>query len=139
MAVVQSSAKATTRKSGNVISAAMLPAVSRPLRPKQVRAATSLVSGQQGKDVAAMLGVAPETLSRERRPEFKALVHELLQDTIDSARLGLVSVSLCAESVEHLKCLIRSLHDQTSLAAIALVLSKAGPMLHAIDAQRQGT
>jgi hypothetical protein len=75
MAVVQSSATSTMKKSARAGSVAMLPVVSRLLRPKQVRAATLLVMGQQGKDVASTLGVALETLSGwKQRPEFEALM-----------------------------------------------------------------
>jgi hypothetical protein len=134
MAVVQSSAKAIP-DARNVAAVVALP-MSRALRPKQVRAATLLVLGQQGKDVAATIGVAPETLSRWRqRPEFEALMHELLRDTIDSARFGLVS--LCAESVEHLRGLVRSFDDETALKAISLVLSKVGPVLAVVGKEMQ--
>jgi transposase-like protein len=100
-------------------------------RPKQVLAAMMLVQGQQAKQVAATLGIAPETLSRWRhRPEFEALMRELLQDTVDATRLGLVS--LCAESIVHLRGLVRSFSDDTALKAITLVLGKVGPVLGVI-------
>lgn len=106
----------------------------RDLRPKQVLAASMLVQGQQAKQVAATLGIAPETLSRWRhRPEFEALMRELLQDTVDATRLGLLS--LCAESIEHLRGLVRSFSDATSLKAITLVLGKVGPVLGVIGTE----
>ena len=136
MAVVQSSAREIPEDVTNVTSIAMLPVVSRPLRPRQILAATMLVQGQQAKQVAATLQICPETLSRWRqRPEFEALMHELLRDTIDSARFGLVT--LCAESVEHLRGLVRAFDDQTALKAISLVLSKVGPVLGVIGSEMQ--
>lgn len=108
--------------------------VVRELRPKHVLAATLLVQGRQGKDVAKALNVAEETISRWRhRPEFQALMRELLHETIDATRLGIVS--LCAESIDHLRGLVRSFNDDTSLKAIALVLGKVGPVLGVIGEQ----
>lgn len=110
--------------------------VVRDLRPKQVLAATLLVQGRQGTEVAKALNLSPETISRWRhRPEFQALMRELLQETIDATRLGIVS--LCAESIEHLRGLVRSFDDGTSLKAITLVLGKVGPVLGVIGAEAQ--
>lgn len=108
--------------------------VVRELRPKQVLAATLLVQGRQGKEVAKALNVSEETISRWRhRPEFQALMRELLQETIDATRLGIVS--LCAESILHLRGLIQSFSDETSLKAITLVLGKVGPVLGVIGTE----
>jgi len=102
--------------------------VVRELRPKQVLAATLLVQGQQGKAVAKALNLSPETISRWRhRPEFQFLMRQLLQETIDATRLGIVS--LCAESIEHLRGLVKSFNDETSLKAITLIMAKVGPVL----------
>jgi Homeodomain-like domain len=104
------------------------------LRPRQVLAASLLVQGRRGKDVAAALGVSAETVSRWRQlPEFQALMHRLLQETIDTARLGIVA--LCAESIEHLRGLIRSFDDDKAMNAIALVLGKAAPVLGVIGTE----
>lgn len=106
--------------------------VVRDLRPKQVLAASLLVQGRQGKEVAQMVGVSPETISRWRQQAgFQSLMHRLLQETVDAAKLGLVS--LCAESILHLRGLIQSFNDGTSLKAITLVLGKVGPVLGVIS------
>ena len=110
------------------------PVVVEGLRPRQVIAANLLVQGRRGKDVAAALGVSAETVSRWRqRPEFQALMHRLLPETIDTTRLGIVS--LCAESIEHLRGLLRSLDDATALKAITLILSRVAPVLSVIGAE----
>ena len=102
--------------------------------PRQVAAARMLIEGRLGKDVAVAIGVSPETISRWRhRPEFEALMRELLQDTVDATKLGLVS--LCAESIVHLRGLVRSFDDQTSLKAITLILGKVGPVLGIIGGE----
>jgi hypothetical protein len=104
------------------------------LRPRQVLAANLLVQGRRGKDVAAALGVSAETVSRWRQlPEFQALMHRLLQETIDTTRLGIVA--LCAESIEHLRGLIRSFDDDKAMKAITLVLGKAAPVLGVIGSE----
>lgn len=110
--------------------------VVRELSPRHVRAATLLVQGRQGKEVAIALNVAEETISRWRhRPEFQALMRQLLQETVDATRLGIVS--LCAESIDHLRGLVRSFNDDTSLKAITLVLGKV-PQLHDATAPEAG-
>ena len=108
--------------------------VVRELAPRQVRAAMLLVEGRRGTEVAKALNVAPETISRwRRRPEFQALTRELLQETVEATRLGIVS--LCAESIDHLRGLVRSFNDDTSLKAITLVLGKVGPVLSVVGAE----
>lgn len=109
------------------------------LRPRQVLAATCLVQGRRGKDVAAALGVSAKTVSRWRQlPEFQGLMHRLLQETIDTTKLGMVA--LYAESIEPLRGLIRSFDDGTAMKAITLVLGKVGPVLDVIGAElRQPT
>jgi len=108
--------------------------VVRELRPKQILAATLLVQGQQGRVVAKALNLSEETISRWRhRPEFQALMRQLLQETIDATRLGIVS--LCAESIDHLRGLVRSFNDETSLKAITLVLGRVGPVLGVIGTE----
>jgi hypothetical protein len=86
-----------------------------------------------------MVGVSPETISRWRQQTaFQGLMHRLLQETVDAAKLGLVS--LCAESILHLRGLIQSFSDDTSLKAITLVLGKVGPVLGVIGTEvRQPT
>lgn len=104
------------------------------LRPKQVHAAMMLVEGRMAKDVAAFLEVSPETVSRWRtQPAFQVLMHQLLQDSIDATKFGLVS--LFADSIMQLRCLVNAIEDETALKAIALLFSKAGPMLTAINAE----
>jgi hypothetical protein len=101
------------------------------LRPKQVLAATLLVQGQQGRQVAKVLNVSEETVSRWRhRPEFEALMRELLREHIDSVRLGLIALS--GEAIGQLHNLINAFSDQTSLKACALVLNRVGPLLGVI-------
>lgn len=108
------------------------------LRPRQVRAAQMLIEGRRGKDVAAAVGVSPETVSRwKAQPEFEEFTRLLLQDSVDATRLGIVS--LCAESIEHLRGLVRSFNDQTALKAITLVLGKVGPVLGVISAETATT
>lgn len=61
----------------------MLPVVP-GLRPKQVLAATMLAEGRMAKEVALLLEVSPETVSRWRaQPAFQLLVRELLQESIE--------------------------------------------------------
>jgi hypothetical protein len=87
-----------------------------------------LIEGRLGKDIAKALNVSPETISRWRHTEaFEALMRELLQESVDATRLGLVS--LCAESIVHLRGLVRSFDDRTSLKAITLLLNRAAPVL----------
>jgi hypothetical protein len=106
----------------------------RSLAPRQVLAAQMLAQGRRGIEAAKALNVSEETVSRWRqRPEFQALMREMLQQTVDATRLGLVS--LCAESIEHLRGLVRSFDNKTSLAAITLVLAKAAPVLGVIGAE----
>jgi len=87
--------------------------------------------------------LATSTISRNERPRSgpfffsvllcKDLTHDLLMQSVDAARMGLVS--LCAESVDHLRGLVRSFHDGTSLKAITLILTKAGPVLGLANAE----
>lgn len=106
----------------------------RNLSPRQVLAAQMLAQGWRGIEVAKALNMSEETVSRWRqRPEFQALMRQLLQETIDATRLGIVS--LCAESILHLRGLIRSLDNDTSLKAITLILSRVGPVLGVIGAE----
>ena len=110
------------------------PFLVRNLSPRQVLAAQMLAQGRRGIEVAKALSVSEETVSRWRqRPEFQALMRELLQETIDATRLGIVS--LCAESILHLRGLIRSIDNDTSLKAITLVLGKVAPVLGVIGAE----
>ena len=60
-------------------------------------------------------------------------MHTLLQESIDSTKLGIVA--LCSESVEHLRGLIRSFSDATALKAITLILNKVGPVLGVVGAE----
>jgi hypothetical protein len=70
---------------------------------------------------SATNGVSPEAISRYKaQPEFEALIRDLLEDSVDATRLGIVR--LCAESIDHLRGLIRSFSEATSLKAITLVL-----------------
>lgn len=104
------------------------------LRPKQVLAATLLVQGQQGRQVAKALNVNEETVSRWRhRPEFQALMRELLQEHIDTVRLGLISLS--GEAIAQLHHLINAFSDQTALKACSLVLNRVGPLLGVIGGE----
>jgi hypothetical protein len=106
------------------------------LRPKQVLAAMMLVEGRMAKDVAQYLHVSPETVSRWRsHAAFQLLMGDLLQESIDATRLGLVS--LCSESILHLRGLIWALDDKTALKAISLLFSKAGPVLAAVSSEVQ--
>ena len=59
-------------------------------------------------------------------------MRELLQEHIDAARFGMVS--LCSEAVENLRCLLHSKNDETRLKAIAFVFSKLGNGLGMADA-----
>lgn len=106
----------------------------RCLSPRQVLAVQMLAQGRRGIEVAKALNLTEETVSRWRqRPEFQALMRDLLQETIETTRLGMVSLS--AESIEHLRGLVRSFNDQTALKAISLVLGKVGPVLGVIGAE----
>ena len=106
------------------------------LRPKQVKAAMMLVQGRMAKEVAVTLHVSPETVSRWRvQPAFQLLVRELVQDSIEATKLGLVS--LFAESIVQLRGLIYGLDDPHALKAISLLFSKAGPVLAAMNAEVQ--
>jgi hypothetical protein len=106
------------------------------LRPKQVKAAMMLVQGRMAKEVAVFVGVSPETVSRWRvQPAFQLLIRELLQESIDATKLGLVS--LFAESIVQLRGLIQGFDEQNALKAINLLFNKAGPVLAAINAEVQ--
>jgi len=106
------------------------------LRPKQVLAAMMIVEGRMAKEVAQYLRVSPETVSRWRAlPAFQALVRDMVQDSIDATKLGLLS--LCSESIGHLRGLIRGMDDEMALKAITLLFSKAGPVLAAMSAEVQ--
>ena len=112
--------------------------VVRELRPRQILAARMLIEGRLGKDVAAAIGVSPETVSRwKAQPEFQDFTRLVLQDTIDATRLGIVS--LCAESIEHLRGLVRSFNDQTALKEITLILGKVGPVLGVVGEEIRAT
>jgi len=112
------------------------PPVVAGLRPKQVRAAMLLTEGWMAKEVARVMKVAPETVSRWRsQPAFQLLIRALLHDVIEAARLGLVS--LCSESIAHLRGLMSAIDEKTQLKAISLLFSKAGPLLAAISAEVQ--
>lgn len=112
--------------------------VVRELRPRQVQAANLLVQGMQGKEVAMVMKVAEETVSRWRQqPEFQALMRDLLQESVDATKLGLVS--LCVESIVHLRGLVRSFDDATALKAISLILGKVGPVLGVIGTDLAST
>jgi hypothetical protein len=104
------------------------------LRPRQVLAATLLIQGRQGKDVAATLKVAEETVSRWRQQDaFQALMGELLQQHVDAMRLNMIA--LTGEAITHLRYLVNGFSDDISLKACALALNKAGPILSAIGAE----
>ena len=107
------------------------------LRPKQVRAAMMLVEGRMAKEVAWHLHVSPETVSRWRNePEFQLLIQDLLRESIDATKLGLLS--LFSESIVHLRQIMSVINDDaTQLKAISLLFSKAGPVLAAISAEVQ--
>lgn len=105
--------------------------VVRELRPRQVLAARMLIEGRLGKDVAAAIGVSPETVSRwKAQPEFQEFTRLLLQDSVDAARLGLVA--LTGEAIGQLHNLLNSFSDAISLKACALVLGKAAPIIGVI-------
>ena len=92
--------------------------------------------GRAKKEVAFFLHVSPETVSRWRvQPAFQLLIRELLQESIDATKLGLVS--LFAESIVQLRGLIYGLDDQNALKAISLLFNKAGSVLAAINAEVQ--
>lgn len=106
------------------------------LRPKQVQAAMMLVQGRMAKDVAVFVGVSPETVSRWRtQPAFQLLIRELLQESIDTTKLGLVS--LFAESIQRLGQVMFNLDDEMALKGINLLFTKAGPLLAAMNAEVQ--
>ena len=106
------------------------------LRPKQVQAAIMLVQGRMAKEVAVFVGVSPETVSRWRaQSEFQLLMRELLQDSIEATKFGLVS--LFSDSIVQLRQLMFTLDDDKALKAIGLLYSKAGPVLAAINAEVQ--
>jgi hypothetical protein len=93
----------------------------KPLAVRQIEAATMLVNGVLGKEVAERLDVAEETISRWRqRPEFQHLMQSLLAERLDAARMGLLS--LAQDSVEELRCLIHGGSDMVRLKAIELLL-----------------
>jgi hypothetical protein len=102
------------------------------LRPKQVRAAMMLAQGVMAKDVASFLAVSPETVSRWRgQPTFHLFVRELIQESIEATKLGLVS--LLPEAIQRLGQLMFNLDDEMALKGINLLFSKAGPLLMAIN------
>jgi transposase len=93
----------------------------KPLAVKHIEAATMLVNGVLGKEVAERLDVAEETVSRWRqRPEFQRLMQALLAERLEAARMGLLS--LAQDSVEELRCLIHGGNDMVRLKAIELLL-----------------
>jgi len=108
--------------------------VVRELAPRQVLAATMLVEGRRGRDVAKALNVSEETVSRWRhRPEFEALTRELLRQHVDAVRLGLIA--LTGEAIGQLHNLINGFSDRISLQACALVLNRAAPVLGSIGTE----
>jgi hypothetical protein len=93
----------------------------KPLAVRQIEAATLLVNGVLGKEVAERLDIAEETVSRWRqRPEFQRLMQSLLAERLDAARMGLLA--LAQDSVEELRCLIHGGSDMVRLKAIELLL-----------------
>ena len=98
------------------------------LRPRQVRAAQMLIEGRRGKDVAAAVGVSPETISRwKATPECQEFTRLLLQDSVDAARLGLIA--LTGEAIGQLHNLLNAFDDRVALKACALVLGRAAPII----------
>jgi hypothetical protein len=91
------------------------------LHPKQVQAATLLVGGMLGKDVAQALDIAEETVCRWRKkPEFQDFMQSMLAERVHAARIGLLS--LTQDCIEQLRCLIHGGNELVSLRAIELVL-----------------
>jgi len=108
--------------------------VVRDLRPRQVIAAGLLVSGKQGKEVAAALNIAEETVSRWRQQvAFRNLMEQLLRQHIDSMQLSMVT--LTGEAIAELHNLLHAFSDTVSLKACAVILSKAAPILSVLSGE----
>ena len=57
------------------------------LNPNQIKAATLLVSGMTGKDVASAINCTPETICHwKRKTEFKALLKSLRIELLEEGR-----------------------------------------------------
>jgi transposase-like protein len=99
--------------------------------PRQAIAASLLVSGKQGREVAASVGVTPETVSRWRhQPAFQSFMHQLLREHVASLQLSMIA--LTDEAVTHLRYLVNGFSDEISLKACAVALSRAAPVITAI-------
>ena len=108
--------------------------VVRDLRPRQVIAAGLLVSGKQGREVAAALNIAEETVSRWRQQvAFRNLMEQLLRQHIDSMQLSMVT--LTGEAIAELHNLLHAFSDTVSLKACAVILSKAAPILSVLSGE----
>ena len=107
----------------------------RALHSRQMDAAALLVGGMLVKDVAQVLGVADETVTRwKQRPDFQAAMKSMLHERLDATRMAMVS--LCQDAVEELRCLIHGSNDMTRLRAIELVL---GTVSRSLSVVPQGT
>lgn len=57
------------------------------LKPNQIKAATLLVSGMTGKDVASAINCTPETICHwKKETEFKALLNSLRMELLEEGR-----------------------------------------------------
>ena len=57
------------------------------LTPNKIKAATLLVSGMTGKDVASEINCTPETICHwKNEPEFKALLNSLRKEVLEQGR-----------------------------------------------------
>lgn len=91
------------------------------LSPKQGQAVVLLAMGKACKDVAASLGVTPETISRwKREPHFLAGLNQLRHDLFDTARDQLLFAA--PEAVTAVKQLLNSANQQMKLEAAKLIL-----------------
>ena len=105
--------------------------VAEGLRPRQVAALGLLVSGMRGREVAATVGIAPETLSRwKAEPEFKNAMRQLMREHIASMQLSMIV--LASEAITQLRCLVNTFSDEVSLKACAVALSRAAPLITAM-------
>jgi hypothetical protein len=109
-------------------------ALMQSVSPRQALAASLLVSGKQGREVAVLIGVTSETISRWRHQSaFQSFMHQLLRQHIDSVQLGMIA--LTGEAITQLRYLVNGFTDEISLKACALVLAKAAPIITAIGAE----
>lgn len=96
------------------------------LKPNQYKAAALLAKGIPGKEVAAQIGVTPETISRwHQNPHFQAYTNQvryaMLEKAVEDMRL------LAADAVKTVKdVMLNSESDAARIKAAAMVFQHTG-------------